>query len=227
MSVPTVAEVMTTDVVTVIPATPFKEVVGLLAEHRVSAVPVVDEDHRPIGVVSEADILVKEAHPGEFEVPGMLAGRKRWRRWTQVHATTCADVMTHGVATIAPGESLTTAARRLSEEKLRRLFVVDPDSGRLVGVLARRDLIRVYLRSDEELAECVRRDVLRRVLWVGPNEVTVGVSDGEVTLEGALERAGEVELAEQLVAQVPGVVAVHNKLTYFLEDADGVVVPGA
>jgi len=217
-TVVTVADVMTSDVVSVGQQTPFKDVVTSLRDHGISAVPVLDATGRPVGVVSEADLLVKERYREHSRAFGAVPLRGRSRLIRRATATTAGEVMTARVKTVGPGVPLSMAVRRLLTENLRRLFVVD-EHGRLVGVLARRDvLLRVFSRSDEELAGTVRHDVLRFALWAAPDEVSVRVSDGEVTLEGELDRRSEVERAGLLTAQIPGVVAVHNRLTYSVDD---------
>lgn len=218
---PTVADVMKRPVVTVDAQTPFKDIVGLLAEHRISAVAVVDEGRHPLGVVSEADLLAKEDQRGAAHPPSVFTELRRWRRWNKARGATAREVMTRHVRTIHREEPLAVAARRLAEGRLRRLFVID-SSGTLVGVLARRDVLGVFLRPDEEIKRAVQREVLRRAMWVDPATVTVRVRDGVVTLTGLLERRSEADIAAELTASLPGVVDVRNELRAALEDTSPV-----
>ena len=227
---PIVADLMTHPVVTVSPPTPFKHLVAVLAEYRIGSVPVLDAHNRPVGVVSETDLLAKEDQRGALKQPSLWASARRWRHWGRARGTTAEDVMTRRVATVGREESVTVAARKLIEAKLRRLYVVD-GSGRLVGVLAKRDVLHVFLRSDEELKEEIEREVIRRCLWAipaadevgaGNDTVVVRVRDGEVTLTGSVERRSEAGRATDLVERIPGVVAVYNELRFALDD----VVPG-
>ncbi|WP_216214829.1 CBS domain-containing protein [Amycolatopsis aidingensis] len=213
---PTVAEVMTSPAVTVEPTTPFKEIATILAEHRISAVAVVDGQLRPVGVVSEADLLIKEEQRGQAE-PSPLTQWRRRHRWNRARGKTAGEIMTPRVATIGLDERLGAAARRLVEQKLRRLFVVD-DSGRVAGVLARRDVLSVFRRPDEELGETVEQEVFRRSLWADPATFAVRVRDGMVHLTGQLERRSEVDMATSLTASIPGVVDVRNDLQYDFDD---------
>jgi osmotically-inducible protein OsmY len=100
---------------------------------------------------------------------------------------------------------------------VRRLFVVGPD-GKLVGVVARRDMLRVFLRSDEQIRADVASEVLDRELWAGQRAIQVEVADGVVTLTGQFERRSEAEIAARLTATRPGVVGVVDQLTYEWDD---------
>jgi CBS domain-containing protein len=128
-------------------------------------------------------------------------------------------VMTTPVVTIGPDAPVSTAAHELAVEGVRRLFVVDAD-GRLLGVLSRRDLLKVFLRSDEDLRRTVVHEVLQRTLWVKPTAVEVEVVDRVVTLRGTIERRSEVDIAYCLTRAMPGVVDVHDHLSYGWDDTD-------
>lgn len=208
---PTVADVMTANPVIVNRDTSFKTAAELLAKHQISALPVVGAHGEPVGLVSEVDLLEKEASRPDITFPGLFAGAKRWARWRKMTAHSVGDVMTTPVQEIGPDAPLALAARRLVEEKVRRLLVVD-DVGHLVGVLARRDLLRAFVRSDEELAEAVRHQVTPRLLLGEDDSLSVQVVDGEVVLDGLLARASDVDLAGHLAARVPGVVGVTNNI---------------
>lgn len=216
MREPTVASVMTRDVVTVSPTTDFATIVDVLSANRISAVPVVNGDGRPIGVVSEADLLHKQANRGEpVQVP-LLAGRRTRQRLHKATAVLARDLMTTPVRTITAGQVLSEAARELARGEVRRLFVVD--GTRLVGILARRDLLRVFLRGDDEIREEITREVFERTLWADPATFTVSVRKGVATLSGQLDRRTETDIAAGLVAAVPGVVKVRNDLAWIWDD---------
>jgi len=196
----TVAMVMTKDPITVSPDAGFKDVVEILAKYAISAVAVVGRDGVPVGVVSEADLIARQ--PQGKPPPGR-----------QKMAT---DLMTVPVRAVEANESVSFAARELNRRGVRRLFVMD--HGRLVGVVSRRDLLKVFLRTDEEIQADVEKEVFQRVLWADPSTVTVSVSRGVVTLTGRLERRSEVEIAGRLTPTVPGVVDVRNRLDYAWSD---------
>lgn len=211
MREPTVASLMTREVITTDVGSSFKDVVKLLEDNAISAVPVLDGGY-PVGVVSEADLLPKEEfRGGTEEAPGVFAGRAVKHRWEQSAGLTAADVMTSPVKTVPPDTSASAAARELAAEGLRRLFVMDSD-GALVGVLSRRDLLKLFLREDDELRTDIRDEIFGRTLWVDPDGVDVEVAEGVVTMRGQLERQSEVEIAEHLVRGLPGVVDVRNDL---------------
>ncbi|MDX8052375.1 CBS domain-containing protein [Lentzea sp. BCCO 10_0798] len=211
MREPTVASLMTREVITADVECPFKDLVQLLEDNNISAVPVLDGGC-PAGVVSEADLLPKEEfRGGTADAPGVFAGRATKHRWEQASGVTARDVMTSPVKTISQDLAASAAARELAAAGVRRLFVVDSD-GTLVGVLSRRDLLKLFVRGDEELRTTIRDEIFGRMLWVDPDLLYVAVTDGVVTVRGKLERQSEVEIAEHLVRALPGVVDVHNQL---------------
>jgi CBS domain-containing protein len=209
-----VATVMTSDVVTVGPGTVYKEVVERLRDHRVSAVPVVDAEHRVIGVVSEADLLLKEERPdrplgGPLVHPHGDAARAQARN--------AAALMSSPAVTVGPEATLTEAARLMHRKRVKRLPVVDVD-GRLVGIVSRADLLQVFLRSDDAIATEVRDNVLRHALAIPPETVTVRVEDGVVRLQGQVETRSLASITARLVRAVEGVVEVENRLSWKLDD---------
>jgi CBS domain-containing protein len=218
MREPTVASVMTKEVVTARPDTTFKEIAELLAGKGISAVPVVDGGGTPIGVVSEADLLAKQEYrAGGRQAPGLFAARARKARWRKSFGAVASHVMSKPPIVVDPGTPVSEAARLLADANVRRLFVVDR-TGVLVGVLARRDLVRLYLRDDDELREDIRQVVFRKVLWIDPDTVDVAVDEGQVTLSGELDRRSEVDLAIRLTRVLPGVVDVRSELGYGFDD---------
>lgn len=221
MRATTVADVMARDVVTVGPDTRFREVVDVLVGHEISAVPVVDARGVALGVVSEADLLRKQEHaddePGVG--PSVLTLPRARARWRKAAAVTARELMTSPAYTVSPAAAVPNVARLLAQLRIRRLLVVDA-AGRLVGVVARRDLLRGFLRTDEEIRADIEREVVRRVLWAPPCAVSVDVTDGVVTLRGCLDYQAEADIAGHLVRAMSGVVSVDNRLDYrWLDDA--------
>lgn len=198
---------------------PFKEIAELLAARAISGVPVVDDDGRPVGVVSEADLLAKAEHQDQDGAPSWLAGPRTRREWEKAQALTAAELMSPRPVVVGPDTPLPAAARELARAGVRRLLVVD-GAGRLVGVLSRRDLLRPFLRDDAQLAVAVREQVLWRSLWLAPSDLTVSVRNGVVTLAGTVQRRSTAEIAVRLTNAVPGVVGVQDELQYSWDDVE-------
>jgi CBS domain-containing protein len=163
---------------TVASDTPFGELVATMAENEVSAVPVVDSDGRPIGVVSEADLLVKQEHLGGSETRPWF-GRKRCARWRKATGRTAGDLMTAPAVSVGVDVTITAAARVLAEKNIRRLCVVDAD-GVLVGIVSRRDVIGTFLRADTEIQADIEERVFKKGMWLFPGSLTVAVEWDQV-----------------------------------------------
>jgi CBS domain-containing protein len=214
-----VDDVMTRRVATVQVGAPFKEVARLLAERKISAVPVLDGDGKLAGIVSEADLLRKEQYHEDAMPTRRRFGSRRERVFrAKARGDFAGDVMTTPAITVGPEATVVEAAKLMIEQDVKRLPVVDSD-GCLVGIVSRADLLWVFLRPDDEIAEEIRTDVFARVLLQEPT-YTVTVNNGIVLLSGKLDRRSTVEIAERLVRAVDGVVDVVNGLTYRVDDGD-------
>jgi CBS domain-containing protein len=205
---------MTTRVIWVQKNATFREMAVALHEYRVSAFPVVDDDRKVIGVVSEADMLNKEALDDE---PGVIAGLLHRRDQAKARGVTAADLMTTAVVTVRPQDTVEHAARLMYDRKVKRLPVTD-ESGHLVGIISRADVLSVFDRTDAAICHEITHDVLPGEFLVDPSVVQVTVMDGIVTLVGRPEtnRIGH-EIVRQ-VRHVPGVVAVRDRLDYPLPE---------
>jgi len=212
-----VRDMMTTDVVTVEASTPFKEIVARLAGCRVSAVPVVDADGRVLGVVSEADLLLKEEHPaGELGVPLVWTRRRRIER-EKAAGTVAGELMTAPVVTVQPTATVAEAARRMHAAGVKRLPVVG-EGGRLLGIVSRADLLKVFARPDDAIRREIVDEIILREFMMDPSRFFVRVEDGVVVLEGAVERRSLVPFVLRAVQGVEGVVRVEDRLTYDVDD---------
>jgi CBS-domain-containing membrane protein len=193
----------------------------LIAEHRVSALPVLDREGRVLGIVSEADLLLKEEYP-EGPPEGRLFQRLQRRRQRQARAKaagdTAAELMTAPAVTVGPDTSVGEAARLLHRHGIKRLPVVDP-AGPLLGIVSRADLLKVFLRSDADIAREIRQQVLRRAMWMDPDTIAIDVRDGVVTLTGQLERSSLIPITVNLVRGLDGVVEVVDRLSFELDDS--------
>ena len=212
----TVQDVMTHQVVTAHRDTPFKEVAALLARNDVSAVPVVDSRQRPIGIVSEADLLRKESAQPESGGHGASVWM-RPRDHQRAEAETAEGLMTATVFTARPEWSLVEAARMMDRHHIKRLPVIN-EAGVLAGIVSRSDLLQVFLRPDGAIRQEIVHDVLERTLFIAADTLTVDVVEGVVTLRGTLERQSLVPIAVRLCRSVDGVVAVHDQLRFSFDD---------
>ncbi|KAB1990320.1 CBS domain-containing protein [Streptomyces triticiradicis] len=218
-----VGSVMTADVVRAEYGTPFKEVARLLADHRISGLPVVDEDDKVIGVVSETDLMLhRAATPDPYEpdhharLAGLIPGARR--QAAKNNARTAGGLMTAPPVTVHADDTVVQAARTMARKHVDRLPVLDEED-RLVGIVTRGDLLRGFLRPDEEIRREVIDEVLVRSLWLAPRGVEVSVTEGVVTLTGGMERKSETEIAVAMTRRIDGVVDVVADLTYRLDDA--------
>ncbi|MER6156341.1 CBS domain-containing protein [Streptomyces sp. NPDC001868] len=216
----TIGEVMTREVVAAHPETSFKEVARLLDEHRISGLPVVDHDDKVLGVLSETDLVHGQAarfalgRERRFRIPAL---RRAARRTAAVaRATTARDLMSTPAITVHPEQRVADAARVMERHHIERLPVVDEED-RLIGIATRRDLLRVFLRTDEEIREDVL-DTLTRAMGLPPHTVIVSVRDGLATLEGRLKLRGDIAQAVRHAWRVDGVVGVVNSLTFHIDD---------
>jgi CBS-domain-containing membrane protein len=210
----TVSDVMTTDVVVVDRSARFKDVARLMAHHRVSAIPVVEDGGRLVGIVSEADLLLKET--GGADIRRFERGG-RHRERTKAEAVSASELMTSPVVSIGPDASVRDAARVMHRERVKRLPVIDA-AGVVIGIVSRRDLLKVFLRSDDEIVSEIRDEVLRRSLWMDPNQLDVMARGGVVFLRGEVERASLVPILVGIVRAVDGVVDVVSDLTSAFDD---------
>jgi CBS domain-containing protein len=216
----TVRDAMTPSVVSVRRSTPLKEVAQVLIDNGIGGVPVVDLDGAVLGVVSEADLLVKEQGAGAIRHRPLarVFGQSRETRaqLVKLAATTADQAMTTPAITIAPGRPIHEAAAIMTARRVNRLPVVE--DGRLVGIISRADLVRAYVRSDDELAETIRRDVILGILWLDPAVFSVEVKDGTATIGGRVERRSTAEMIEHAVRMVPGIVDVDASVSWSLDD---------
>ncbi|MFH8570099.1 CBS domain-containing protein [Streptomyces sp. NPDC017993] len=195
-----VGTVMTGDVVPARDTTPRAVLERWLAEYDISGLPVVDADDKVIGVVSATDL------------------RRSGRRTGRAGPPSTGELMSAPAITIRADDSVVRAARVMAERGIERLPVVDEEA-RLIGIVTRRDLLRIFFRPDAELRDEVLDEVMVRALWLSPHSVDVVVRGGVVMLSGALENSGDVAVAVQMTRQIDGVLGVVNRLTHRREAA--------
>ncbi|MCQ4082051.1 CBS domain-containing protein [Streptomyces sp. RB6PN25] len=212
----TVADLMTHMVVRVHRTTPFKEIAELLDEHDITAVPVVDAGDQPVGIVSEADLLRKET--GRPDPSGRISPTPQQpHERATFEATTAEGLMSSPVVCARPEWNVVEAARVMQDRGVKRLPVVD-EMGRLVGIVSRSDLMRVFLRRDSAIRDEITEDVVVRTLRESPSAVHVEVKNGQVTLGGSVARRSLVPVLVRLCQSVDGVVRVEEHLGYERDD---------
>lgn len=189
----TVGNVMSHPAATVAPTASFKKCVDFMRIQQVSALPVVAADGKLVGMLSEADLIRNFDRPDGGVPP------------------TASDLMTRNVVTIRADASVAAAARIMVEQRVKRLPVVDP-AGHVIGVVSRVDVLRVFLRSDESIRKEISNGLLNELPLLGRGRIRVEVVDGVVRLMGDVDSGPLTGLLLRLVAAVPGVVGVENRL---------------
>jgi len=207
----TVRDVMSTHVIAVRQNASYKDMAAMLHAQRVSAFPVLDDHNKVIGVVSESDLLTKEALEGT--VPGMLQSMMSQREHARASAVTAAELMTKPPVTIGPDESVTQAARLMYSRRVKRLPVVS-DDGTLIGIVSRADVLSVYSRPDADIQHEIIQDLILGRFRCDPARFTVTVTDGVVTIEGEPETGLAGRDIIDAARHVEGVVAVRDRLRY-------------
>jgi CBS domain-containing protein len=214
----TVADVMTARVHVAGPLTPFKLLVRLIQENRVSAIPIVDVNGFPLGIVSESDLLLKERRHELESEPDLLHIRRRHRERAKADALVASDLMTTPPITVSATTGLTLAARMMQVRNVRRLIVVD-ERGRIAGVVSRSDLLQVFLRTDEELRDEIVDRLIPALMLSADQQVGVEVRYNVVTLTGEVDRRSDAEILTRMTKGLDGVVAVESQLTYKWDDS--------
>jgi CBS domain-containing protein len=199
------------------PLTPFKLLVRLIEENRVSAIPIVDQQGVPIGVVSESDLLLKERRRELDSRRGLVHPIKRRQERAKAEGWVASELMTSPAITIESSAGLSDAARRMQERNLRRLIVVD-ERGRIAGIVSRSDLLQVFLRTDEELREEVKHQLIPAVLIDQSRPIGVDVRWNVVTLSGVVDRKSDARILTRLTRELDGVVEVIDQLQYDWDD---------
>lgn len=207
---------MTSDLVTVLPETPFKEVVELLVRSEVSALPVVDAAGQLVGLITEADLISKEAYgTRRRRALALLADVLSVRddRWVaKAGGSVASDIMTRSVVVCRPDEDARTVARRMLELDVKRLPVIDNE--RLVGIVSRRDILKMFDRPDVTIAADVKRVLADALTMPEDHHVRFSVDRGVVTLTGDVRYGWDEPIVVSMVRDVPGVLDVLSELRH-------------
>ncbi len=209
-----VRDVMTTTVVTAQPETPFQELVGLMLRHGISGLPVVDAVGHPIGIVTEADLVTKEAyrlhrHPAPMVDPVAFRQENTWA--AKARGACAREVMSTPVRAVRPDDLLRMAAARMVATGINRLPVVD-DDGRLVGIVSRTDILRLFHRTDDELLLDARRLLDDPLVVPEGRAIAASVKAGVVTLHGTVSRTTHARVVDAVLRELTGAVDVVDRL---------------
>lgn len=218
-----VADIMTTDVITVRPDATVREIARLLLERGISAVPVIDGENRPVGIVSEGD-LVRRVETGtetkrSWWLDFFSGADAKPERFAKEHGHRAEQVMSRELVTTTEDASLADVARLLEKHRVKRLPVLR--DGRLVGIVSRANILRGLVTAAPQIAarspasdRDIRKAVLDRLSDAGiaPGFVDVTVTDGRVQLWGVARNDAEERAAVVAAEEVAGVVAVESNL---------------
>jgi CBS domain-containing protein len=211
----TVGELMTREVITVVPDTPFAELVGLMVCHDLDLLPVIDSNGRPVGMVSACDLLAKlEFHGGVDQCP-ILAGGCRRTRWRKATGRTAEELMSSPVVGLYIDTDLVSAARTFVESQHRQLCVVDPDN-HLVGMLNRVEILTVFLRGDAALSDDV--SAITAAVVTPSIRVEVTVENGVAHLDGVVRLRSTADELVRRASRVPGLIGLECHVRYEIDD---------
>jgi CBS domain-containing protein len=216
-----VRDVMTTKVVSVPPGMRLKELARVLSEARIGGAPVLNEDGEVIGVVSEADLVGKQiGRPPSRRAPLDWIFGNGDDAWELRHraAITVEDAMTAPAITVTADRPLREVAAIMVDRDVNRLPVMD--DGRLVGIVTRADLVRAYLGRDDAILRAIRDDVIKRRMWLDPDQLRIEVVEGIVQVSGSVDRRSTAGLLEKLIGLVDGVDGVQSRLTWDFADTE-------
>lgn len=211
-----IRDLMTTDVITISPASSLKEAARRMVEAGISGVPVTDDAGNLLGIITEADFLSTESE---------RSGTSRAARLLRVFTGDAEpfsqerrveDVMTRDLITVGPDADHSEAARIMERTGVKRLPVVD--GGNLRGVVSRADILRAFTRADQEIIEEIEETLVRKTMWIDPERVEVRSEDGNVRLSGQMGTRTDAQLLVELGKRVDGVASVDDELSWELDN---------
>ena len=204
-----VEDVMTTPAVSVRPDTSFKQIAEMLLSRQISSVPVVDDAGRVLGVVSASDLFGRVVAAARSPHRGRAGHAAQGHVQRQAAVVTAAGLMSQPALCVPAALSMVEAARRAADAQVRRMPVVN-EAGILVGILTRSDLLRVFLRRDDDIRDHIANDLVAEQFCLDPTALSVSVHDGVVSLRGQVEHPAVVDSLVDAVRTVVGVVEVDS-----------------
>jgi CBS domain-containing protein len=216
-------DVMTTPVITVRPTASIKEVARLFLERRISAVPVVDDQDKIVGMVSEGDLIHRFEISTERRRPwwlAMIAGDEALvAEYIKAHANQVNDIMSRNVITAAPDTPLHEIAETLEKNKIKRLPIVR--DRQVIGIVSRANLAQAIATSGSKLDMTLSDATIRENLlthlseqsWAHVRPLNVTVNCGVVDLWGYVESDVERKAIRVAAESMPGVRGVNDHMT--------------
>jgi CBS-domain-containing membrane protein len=218
------ADVMIRDVITVKPDDKIADAVKLLANYDISALPVVDDDGKIVGILSEADLIHREEIGTQNQhvrwLEAMMPPSKLANEFAKSHGQRVDEVMATHVVTANENTSLSEIAKLLEKHRIKRIPIVE--NGELVGIVSRSNLIQALASAQQHAEDAepesdrrIRLDLLDRLAnqrWTDFGERNVIVSHGIVHLWGLVSSASEHKALLALAEEIPGVVSVSDEM---------------
>jgi len=210
-----VRDLMTTDILTVGPEASLKEAARRMLEGEISGLPVINDDGNLVGIITEADFMATEADRRVTRRAGLL---RLFVRDAEIpsHERLVGDVMTADVKVIGPESDHAEAARLMEKEGIKRIPVVA--DGQLIGLIARADMLKAYVRSDQEIIDEIQGHVMKDILWIDSRRVEIECVDGNVIVSGHLETKSDASLLIELTRRLDGVTSVSDHLTWEVDN---------
>ena len=217
-----VIDVMTTSVLTARTDMGLKEAARTMINAGISGLPVVDDDGRIVGIITEADFVEAEADRSWGRRRRLLDALFGERKPNE--AVNVGDAMSKNPICVDRDSDLTEAARKMTEQGVKRLPVVNPD-GMLEGIISRADVMSAFARPDEVIADEIEQDVVRRIMMLDPGEIDVDVDEGVVTIRGTVPNRSDARLLEELICRLDGVVRCQSDLSWAYDDTRNPMPP--
>ncbi|GAA3560963.1 CBS domain-containing protein [Nonomuraea rosea] len=211
-----VKDVMGRVVIAVLEEASFADIMAAMKRYAVGSVTVIDADRRPVGVVSEDDLLLKETDTVRHSISIFESWQQR-QDHRKAAAVTAAQLMTSPAITVTPGTSVRDAARVMHAKRIKQLPVTDVMTGRVIGTLHQRDVLRVFSRPAAELEADVR------AVLPEPHAFSIEIDAGVVKISGKVEWKSQTIALMEAVRAVEGVVDVVAEVA--CEKEDLIIVP--
>ena len=221
-------DIMTSNVVSVLPETQIRDVAALMIEKHISGMPVCNQNGTLVGIISEGDLLRRpelgtEKHRSRW-LSFFTRADEQAREFTKSHALHAADVMTKEVFSVSEDAPLDDVVGLMEKHNIKRVPVTSHD--KLVGIVSRVDIVRALATRQSQIMppppetdaeiRATMNDVLKHEEWAQSAIVNVIVSDGVVHLWGVIDSQEQRQALRVAAENIPGVKSVEEHLTFSL-----------